>query len=66
LIPAGTGFRGDLEVSDGPIEEYEGVILKPRKPEAPVSEEEEALAEQEVEEGAGAKAVSAAAPATEG
>ena len=28
LIPAGTGFRGDLEVSEGPIEEYEGVTLK--------------------------------------
>jgi DNA-directed RNA polymerase subunit beta' len=66
LIPAGTGFRGDLEVSDGPIEEYEGVILKPREPEASVSEEEAALVEEEVEEGEGAKAVSAAAPATEG
>ena len=29
LIPAGTGFRGDLEVSEGPIEQYEGVLLKP-------------------------------------
>ncbi len=33
LIPAGTGFRGDLEVSDGPIDEYEGVALKTQQPE---------------------------------
>jgi len=31
LIPAGTGFRGDIEVADGPIESYEGVILVPRQ-----------------------------------
>ncbi len=36
LIPAGTGFRGDLEVSDGPIDSYEGVILrKPQSEEKP-------------------------------
>ena len=33
LIPAGTGFRGDIEVADGPIESYEGVILVPPQPE---------------------------------
>ena len=33
LIPAGTGFRGDLAVSEGPIEEYEGVVIKRPQPE---------------------------------
>ena len=28
LIPAGTGYRGDSESSDGPIESFEGVVLK--------------------------------------
>jgi DNA-directed RNA polymerase subunit beta' len=40
LIPAGTGFRGDLDVSDGEIDSFEGVVLKPIKP------EEKALAEE--------------------
>jgi DNA-directed RNA polymerase subunit beta' len=65
LIPAGTGFRGDLEVSDGPIKEYGGVLLKPRKPEPQVPEEEDALAE-EMEEGEGAEILPAVAPASEG
>jgi DNA-directed RNA polymerase subunit beta' len=48
LIPAGTGFRGDLEVSDGPIEEYEGVALRrpepaPRPPLMPFADEDEEL-----------------------
>jgi len=28
LIPAGTGYRGDIHGSDGPIEEYEGVPIE--------------------------------------
>ncbi len=28
LIPAGTGYRGDIEGSDGPIDEYEGVPIE--------------------------------------
>ncbi len=32
LIPAGTGYRGDIEGSDGPIEEYEGVRIEPEPP----------------------------------
>ncbi len=39
LIPAGTGFRGDLEVSDGPISDYEGVPL--RRPEQAKEEGEQ-------------------------
>jgi DNA-directed RNA polymerase subunit beta' len=27
LIPAGTGYRGDNPYSDGPIEDYEGILL---------------------------------------
>jgi DNA-directed RNA polymerase subunit beta' len=36
LIPAGTGFRGDLQVSDGPIDAYEGVALRLLHPEEQV------------------------------
>ncbi|MGC9521058.1 MAG: DNA-directed RNA polymerase subunit beta' [Anaerolineae bacterium] len=32
LIPAGTGYRGDIEGSDGPIEEYEGVPVEKELP----------------------------------
>lgn len=40
LIPAGTGFRGDTDESFGPIESYEGVVLKPsERPEEVVTEE---------------------------
>ena len=40
LIPAGTGFRGDLAVSDGPIDSYEGVDLKLPEPEQEVTDEQ--------------------------
>ncbi len=49
LIPAGTGYRGDIEGSDGPIEEYEGVPIEPEPPatdwlnEDPLAEEEDSL-----------------------
>jgi len=29
LVPAGTGYRGDNPYSDGPIESFEGISLKP-------------------------------------
>jgi DNA-directed RNA polymerase subunit beta' len=32
LIPAGTGYRGDIEGADGPIEEYEGVSVEKELP----------------------------------
>ncbi len=32
LIPAGTGYRGDIEGSDGPIDEYEGVPVEKELP----------------------------------
>ncbi len=32
LIPAGTGYRGDIKGSDGPIEAYEGVAIEPELP----------------------------------
>ena len=32
LIPAGTGYRGDIEGSDGPIEVYEGVSVEKELP----------------------------------
>jgi DNA-directed RNA polymerase subunit beta' len=67
LIPAGTGFRGDLEVSDGPIESYEGVVLRlPEPEEAEEVEAPEEAAEPEaaaVEDTAAAAAMTAAAPA---
>ena len=44
LIPAGTGFRGDLQVSDGPIEFYEGVALKMPELEKDVTAEDSLLA----------------------
>jgi DNA-directed RNA polymerase subunit beta' len=63
LIPAGTGFRGDLDVSDGPIEAYEGVALKQPEPEEEVTPEDAMLAAlQDVEAMA---SMTAAAPAPE-
>jgi DNA-directed RNA polymerase subunit beta' len=32
LIPAGTGYRGDIEGADGPIESYEGVQIEKELP----------------------------------
>ncbi len=63
LIPAGTGFRGDLDVADGPIESYEGVSLAPPEP-------AEALAEKppifpEFLDTEAAATMTAAAPAPE-
>ncbi|MGD1993205.1 MAG: DNA-directed RNA polymerase subunit beta' [Anaerolineae bacterium] len=36
MIPAGTGYRGDSESSDGPIDSYEGVEIKRQEEEEPV------------------------------
>jgi DNA-directed RNA polymerase subunit beta' len=63
LIPAGTGFRGDLEVSDGPIESYEGVDLEPPQPEEQVAFPEPLL--PELQDTEAAAAMTAAAPAPE-
>ena len=41
LIPAGTGYRGDVEGSDGPIEEYEGVPIEKELPKGTLLSEEE-------------------------
>ncbi|MCD6345192.1 MAG: DNA-directed RNA polymerase subunit beta' [Anaerolineae bacterium] len=41
LIPAGTGYRGDVEGSDGPIEEYEGVPIEKDLPKGTLLSEEE-------------------------
>jgi DNA-directed RNA polymerase subunit beta' len=47
LIPAGTGYRGDIEGSDGPIETYEGVSVEKELPKgtllSEVEEEPESL-----------------------
>jgi DNA-directed RNA polymerase subunit beta' len=40
LIPAGTGYRGDTSWSDGPVESFEGIALKPPVAEEPETEEE--------------------------
>jgi len=56
LIPAGTGYRGTSPFSDGPIESYEGVPLKP-----PVTAEVRAKGEAEAE----AKGEAEAKPAAE-
>jgi DNA-directed RNA polymerase subunit beta' len=39
LIPAGTGYRGDQELTHGPIEFYEGVALQTQVREEAVAEE---------------------------
>jgi DNA-directed RNA polymerase subunit beta' len=63
LIPAGTGFRGDLQVSDGPIESYEGVALAvPELDQESLHEESLLAALQEVEPLA---SMTTAAPAPE-
>ncbi|MGC9400474.1 MAG: DNA-directed RNA polymerase subunit beta' [Anaerolineae bacterium] len=41
LIPAGTGYRGDIEGSDGPIEEFEGVPIEKELPKGTLLAEEE-------------------------
>ncbi len=41
LIPAGTGYRGDIEGSDGPIEEFEGVAIEKQLPKGTLLAEEE-------------------------
>ena len=61
LIPAGTGFRGDLGVSDGPIESYEGVVLRSLEPEKALAPEEVIL--RQFQETGAAAAMTAAAPA---
>ncbi|MGC9467083.1 MAG: DNA-directed RNA polymerase subunit beta' [Anaerolineae bacterium] len=47
LIPAGTGYRGDIEGSDGPIETYEGVPVEKELPKgtllSEIEEEPESL-----------------------
>jgi DNA-directed RNA polymerase subunit beta' len=62
LIPAGTGFRGDLEVSDGPIESYEGVVLKREPKEEEMLVEAEEAEEQKVMEAVASMAAAAPAP----
>jgi DNA-directed RNA polymerase subunit beta' len=63
LIPAGTGFRGDLDVSEGPIETYEGVVLKEPEPEVTLSPEEALM--PSLEDTEAVAAMTAAAPAPE-
>ena len=41
LIPAGTGYRGDVEGSDGPIDEFEGVIIEKELPKGTLLSDEE-------------------------
>ncbi|MFP4393830.1 MAG: DNA-directed RNA polymerase subunit beta' [Anaerolineales bacterium] len=41
LIPAGTGYRGDIEDSDGPIFEYEGVPIEKDLPKGTLLNDEE-------------------------
>jgi len=41
LIPAGTGYRGDIEGSDGPISEYEGVPIEKDLPRGTLLNDEE-------------------------
>jgi len=41
LIPAGTGYRGDVEGSDGPIDEYEGVAIEKELPKGTLLSDEE-------------------------
>ncbi|MBN1262084.1 MAG: DNA-directed RNA polymerase subunit beta' [Anaerolineae bacterium] len=41
LIPAGTGYRGDVEGSDGPIEVFEGVKVEKDLPKGTLLSEEE-------------------------
>ncbi len=48
LVPAGTGYRGDNSYSDGPIESFEGISLRPSVA-APAEEKDEAEVEVAVE-----------------
>jgi len=48
LVPAGTGYRGDNPYSDGPVDEYEGIRLRPSL--AARTEEQEKEQEEETEE----------------
>jgi len=41
LIPAGTGYRGDIEGADGPIDDYEGVIIEKELPKGTLLSDEE-------------------------
>ncbi len=41
LIPAGTGYRGDIEGSDGPIEQYEGVAIEKDLPKGTLLSDED-------------------------
>ncbi len=41
LIPAGTGYRGDIIGSDGPVEEYEGVPIEKELPKGTLLSDEE-------------------------
>jgi len=41
LIPAGTGYRGDIEGSDGPIDEYEGVAVEKELPKGTLLSDED-------------------------
>ncbi len=41
LIPAGTGYRGDIDGSDGPIEDYEGVVVEKELPKGTLLSDEE-------------------------
>ncbi len=45
LIPAGTGYRGDIEGSDGPIETYEGVAIEKDLPKGTLLSDEDADAD---------------------
>jgi DNA-directed RNA polymerase subunit beta' len=62
LIPAGTGYRGNNPSSDGPIDNFEGVPLRPAVSDLPeeiesTGMEEEKAAEAEVEGAAEKEAV---------
>ena len=52
LVPTGTGYRGDNLFSDGPIESYEGILLRPS-----VADQVEDKGETEVETDAGASKI---------
>jgi DNA-directed RNA polymerase subunit beta' len=41
LIPAGTGYRGDIEGSDGPIDDYEGVPMEKELPKGTLLSDED-------------------------
>ncbi|HEY89490.1 MAG TPA: DNA-directed RNA polymerase subunit beta' [Thermoflexia bacterium] len=50
LIPAGTGYRGDIECADGPLEEFEGVHIEKELPKGTLWEDEEREERVESEE----------------